>query len=161
MARRCRNRENPTGSRFSTTPSKPSMNYDLPDELIEEILALPRESAIADLLGLLVTKAYERDLVSEIVAGNLQSVLDDMAAPQDDEEVRPWPGILAIYHANREAEEEEEEDEEDDEPFELTNLGLSQPTLRLPTNPVPEVAAGRNDPCPCGSGRKYKKCSMV
>ena len=22
-------------------------------------------------------------------------------------------------------------------------------------------AAGRNDPCPCGSGRKYKKCCCV
>jgi hypothetical protein len=22
-------------------------------------------------------------------------------------------------------------------------------------------AAGRNDPCPCGSGRKYKKCHLV
>ena len=23
-----------------------------------------------------------------------------------------------------------------------------------------EVVAGRNDPCPCGSGKKYKKCCM-
>jgi preprotein translocase subunit SecA len=23
---------------------------------------------------------------------------------------------------------------------------------------VPEGKVGRNDPCPCGSGRKYKKC---
>ena len=26
----------------------------------------------------------------------------------------------------------------------------------LSTAPVPKV--GRNDPCPCGSGRKYKNC---
>jgi hypothetical protein len=26
---------------------------------------------------------------------------------------------------------------------------------------VSEKAAGRNDPCPCGSGRKYKKCCML
>jgi hypothetical protein len=25
-------------------------------------------------------------------------------------------------------------------------------------SPVPTVKAGRNDPCPCGSGKKYKKC---
>jgi tetratricopeptide (TPR) repeat protein len=24
--------------------------------------------------------------------------------------------------------------------------------------PTPQVAVGRNDPCPCGSGKKYKKC---
>jgi preprotein translocase subunit SecA len=33
-----------------------------------------------------------------------------------------------------------------------TNLG----PMRSSTGVVPEV--GRNDPCPCGSGKKYKKC---
>lgn len=27
-----------------------------------------------------------------------------------------------------------------------------------PETPAPAPKAGRNDPCPCGSGRKYKKC---
>jgi len=27
-----------------------------------------------------------------------------------------------------------------------------------PAPPSPEMKAGRNDPCPCGSGKKYKKC---
>ena len=26
---------------------------------------------------------------------------------------------------------------------------------------MPKNAAGRNDPCPCGSGKKYKKCCLV
>src|SRR5262249_43963782 len=26
--------------------------------------------------------------------------------------------------------------------------------------PRPTLRAGRNDPCPCGSGKKYKKCHM-
>lgn len=28
----------------------------------------------------------------------------------------------------------------------------------LPGAPVPRAKVGRNDPCPCGSGRKFKKC---
>ena len=47
-----------------------------------------------------------------------------------------------------------------------------QPTKQLVTNratgaggkPAPvrvEQKAGRNDPCPCGSGKKYKKCCGV
>ena len=33
----------------------------------------------------------------------------------------------------------------------------SQPQKKAPVvNKVPKV--GRNDPCPCGSGKKYKKC---
>ncbi|WP_202931241.1 SEC-C metal-binding domain-containing protein [Oceanospirillum linum] len=26
--------------------------------------------------------------------------------------------------------------------------------------PVTEKNTGRNDPCPCGSGKKYKKCCL-
>jgi preprotein translocase subunit SecA len=34
------------------------------------------------------------------------------------------------------------------------------PNLLLPRQPVirTEPKVGRNDPCPCGSGKKYKKC---
>ncbi|MDD5712507.1 MAG: SEC-C metal-binding domain-containing protein [Smithellaceae bacterium] len=33
------------------------------------------------------------------------------------------------------------------------NLGTNQPVVNQPFQKV-----GRNDPCPCGSGKKYKKC---
>jgi len=34
-----------------------------------------------------------------------------------------------------------------------------EPPLPPPVEPVRvEKSPGRNDPCPCGSGRKYKKC---
>ncbi len=37
---------------------------------------------------------------------------------------------------------------------------VSSAGLRLPTSTPPQAqpAVGRNDPCPCGSGKKYKKC---
>ena len=31
----------------------------------------------------------------------------------------------------------------------------------LPAQPAQTVKVGRNDPCPCGSGKKYKKCCFV
>lgn len=31
---------------------------------------------------------------------------------------------------------------------------------RLAEHPKPAAAPGRNEPCPCGSGRKYKKCCL-
>ncbi|MFC1526264.1 SEC-C metal-binding domain-containing protein [Candidatus Latescibacterota bacterium] len=34
-------------------------------------------------------------------------------------------------------------------------------TVRGQTVRHPVAAVGRNDPCPCGSGRKFKKCCMV
>ena len=30
--------------------------------------------------------------------------------------------------------------------------------MRGPEGPVKRKKIGRNDPCPCGSGKKYKKC---
>jgi uncharacterized protein YecA (UPF0149 family) len=42
----------------------------------------------------------------------------------------------------------------------LTGQELLQHTVYHLTklDPVPSEPIGRNDPCPCGSGRKYKKC---
>ncbi|HEX4925221.1 MAG TPA: SEC-C metal-binding domain-containing protein, partial [Bdellovibrionales bacterium] len=45
-------------------------------------------------------------------------------------------------------------------------MTLSHPSVNGPTGPAPKAAepvrktetVGRNDPCPCGSGKKYKKC---
>lgn len=45
--------------------------------------------------------------------------------------------------------EEEYTDEEDD--YEI----VPQESIQIATR---SVKAGRNDPCPCGSGKKYKKC---
>ncbi|MEI6462725.1 MAG: SEC-C metal-binding domain-containing protein [bacterium] len=35
---------------------------------------------------------------------------------------------------------------------------LVKPVEKDKTNPYSEMGLGRNDPCPCGSGKKYKKC---
>ncbi|HEX4365312.1 MAG TPA: SEC-C metal-binding domain-containing protein [Rhodopila sp.] len=48
----------------------------------------------------------------------------------------------------------------------LSDLGLSSPPesdrLRHETEAPPKrQTVGRNDPCPCGSGKKYKKCCLV
>ena len=48
---------------------------------------------------------------------------------------------------------------EDEESVQLDSAG-SEPEIKLPTvtirREMPKV--GRNDPCPCGSGKKYKQC---
>jgi hypothetical protein len=35
-----------------------------------------------------------------------------------------------------------------------------RPSLPTPPPPVRREKVGRNDPCPCGSGKKYKKCCL-
>jgi preprotein translocase subunit SecA len=40
------------------------------------------------------------------------------------------------------------------------SANTSEPAApRQPVRSTPKV--GRNDPCPCGSGKKYKKCHML
>ena len=48
--------------------------------------------------------------------------------------------------------EEESAPEEKEEPARLIASG-GQPYVR-------QTYTGRNDPCPCGSGKKYKKCCL-
>ncbi|MFW6283714.1 MAG: SEC-C metal-binding domain-containing protein [Minisyncoccales bacterium] len=41
------------------------------------------------------------------------------------------------------------------------SLGLHVPELvKIPSGPKKSEKIGRNDPCPCGSGKKYKKCCL-
>lgn len=51
--------------------------------------------------------------------------------------------------------------------YQQTSSANSQITQSIPVdikNPLPTVSkktkTGRNDPCPCGSGKKYKKCCL-
>ena len=42
-----------------------------------------------------------------------------------------------------------------DKPEDITNLEI---LLNPPKTKIAEKKVGRNEPCPCGSGKKYKKC---
>jgi SWIM/SEC-C metal-binding protein len=44
---------------------------------------------------------------------------------------------------------------EPDKPEDVTDLEL---LLNPPKTVIAEKKIGRNEPCPCGSGKKYKKC---
>ncbi len=43
---------------------------------------------------------------------------------------------------------------EPDKPEDISDLEI----MLNPTKPAVSAKVGRNDPCPCGSGKKYKKC---
>ena len=47
---------------------------------------------------------------------------------------------------------------EPDKPEDISDL---EKLLNPPTPAVNTITTGRNDPCPCGSGKKYKRCCMI
>lgn len=46
-----------------------------------------------------------------------------------------------------------------DEPKQLPLEVAPEPSVAAPTSGA-KTRVGRNEPCPCGSGRKYKKCCL-
>ncbi|MCC5904899.1 MAG: DUF1186 domain-containing protein [Balneolaceae bacterium] len=46
----------------------------------------------------------------------------------------------------------------EDDPADTSSPSLFNSKLKTATNPYKDT--GRNDPCPCGSGKKYKKCCL-
>ncbi len=73
------------------------------------------------------------------------------------------PAIVRVQNENRAAEIASIFDKngwkyilgiEPDKPEDISDLEK----LLNPLKPVQSAKIGRNDPCPCGSGKKYKKC---
>jgi hypothetical protein len=136
-------------------------------------------------LGPLVKQAFDRGFISsewtefEEFEEVLQQSVDDPAAPLhetlDDyslfgdtiEELSVWDGVDREEGLEWNDSEWEDDDEEDDEDEDWPDEGRPQITV-LPAsfsskeqavNPYRNV--GRNDPCPCGSGKKFKKCCLT
>ncbi|MHB1080638.1 MAG: preprotein translocase subunit SecA [Prosthecobacter sp.] len=70
---------------------------------------------------------------------------------------------MALQGGENEAPQRREEEEEEEKSQAAPNPGRDGPRLILPSSNVarpkpPASTVGRNDPCPCGSGKKYKQC---
>lgn len=112
---------------------------------------LKMEAALLAKEGLLDASDFGLVDFDEVVA----SARNDPAgvAGFHDEGVRPFDdaiGTLEAWSFGDDGEDAFDEDEKDPsgDPFDAPYL-----------NPLRDV--GRNDPCPCGSGKKYKKCCLA
>lgn len=119
-----------------------------------------------------IRKLFERNLIHETMAGNLQAVENDIEGEiyggNDHPKTiferyeyitsKPFMGAFAPPNdlpdhksgLNPFSEFSEDNFPSATQPF--------QPTTEPATNPYKNT--GRNDPCPCGSGRKFKKCCL-
>ena len=105
----------------------------------------------------MIRRAFELQLVDTWFAGGAEEFERVMAEHRAPERYKPRPGVELPGHPVDE----------------LEHWYCFQTPVRKPANPdrrpvvgpsVPRIPAraatkvGRNDPCPCGSGKKYKKC---
>jgi len=106
-----------------------------------------------------ISHLYEEKLAWPGVAGPLEYVLKDIQRPLDIRKKRKIRTIFEKYHEIITTWASYTGEIDDDEPDDsMPDDYLRYPQSLKPLKPT--VKAGRNDPCPCGSGRKYKKCCM-
>jgi hypothetical protein len=89
--------------------------------------------------------------------GQFDNIVPHWWAPEEAGEEKDEDGILDLDQLFA-----DDEEEEDDGEFFVEDDQESQkpppPTNRAGFGPVRVEHIGRNDPCPCGSGKKYKHC---
>ncbi len=113
---------------------------------------------------------YEKDIIDTIIIGPLEKVKIDIKKPINErhkrkigniydiyEQINIWGNKNNIYSEMDPSEWEDNIESESNYDFDLDTT----PILRANTKPiVNSKKTGRNDPCPCGSGKKYKKCCL-
>jgi hypothetical protein len=113
-----------------------------------------RAFAAGELLGFALPE--DRDLIASAADGwifNEESIEDAYAGRTHTPAPRDWMG----FYDDGEIARRQERWREEARPREP----VSGPDTDGPGRPVPFRApprTGRNEPCPCGSGRKFKKC---
>jgi len=104
----------------------------------------------------LISDLYEKRYVSEFMAGDLESVLEDIDSSQPSGTPGKPSRMLEFYQSLLASHEPAPP-----EPLDLQEQDYHSlySTAKI-VAPAPAERIGRNDPCPCGSGRKYKKCCL-
>jgi hypothetical protein len=117
----------------------------------------------------IIHKAYEKNLVELFFVGTLTSVEEDIVKPLRSPFAKQNIFVTYENYSGTIYDDIEEEEEEviDKPPAPLLPFPL-RPQLQsvlsgLASKPIVKFAptaapASRNSPCPCGSGKKYKKC---
>jgi hypothetical protein len=131
---------------------RPEISRAFADDLIDHLLI--DEEGINEIFD----KDAEATFYEEIVDNRHYQLIDDAIG-----ELEGWE----VFNMDPDDYDDDDEEEEYDEEFEEFMRGLAAPPLPPIDEPFDEPVEtfvrtgekiGRNDPCPCGSGRKYKQC---
>ncbi len=92
-----------------------------------------------------IKRLFDLEYVSKSICGNFDEVEEDMFKPEETYFKRELLNIFDRYKQ-----------------ITTSWYGYNKDKLSLIENqPIrAEIKIGRNDPCPCGSGKKYKKCCL-
>ncbi|MFN8393965.1 MAG: DUF1186 domain-containing protein [Bacteroidia bacterium] len=143
-------------------------NSQDPDDaaVLGEAISSVAELRAPDLLDA-IELLYKDDLVDTSICGTFGEVQGDMYEPVNNWAKSPVKGILDLYQHYTDTWEIYADPDEDDGAELLSGGAFLQSkskskglaSFNPASQPVKkEAQPGRNDLCPCGSGKKYKKC---
>ncbi|MDR1161417.1 MAG: DUF1186 domain-containing protein [Tannerellaceae bacterium] len=147
-------------------PKKKQEMIELYTGIIDYYLSLPEDSIDTDFITILVEGAidgtfksllpqikelYDREYVDSCFSVTYKDALRYMKGDVNEREV---DDIYTIYQneLNMSGENFDLDDYADDDDYYDYD--------DTPIQPATSIKVGRNDPCPCGSGKKYKKCCL-
>jgi len=119
--------------------------------VIADVVCTMRDIAVDEFRDQ-IKELYENNLVYLGYAGNFESLMKYHRNEERKKKTIPtiykmYEEVIATWTGYREDEEDENADADD-------YYEVQKPIVRT----GPKI--GRNDPCPCGSGKKYKKCCL-
>ena len=125
-------------------------------ELFAAIACSMRDISLFDLNDE-IKELYDNNLVAIQNAGKYKFLIKSERA--NEHRFKPVPDIFTMYN-DQKLLEEEEDLKVNNKWLDLTDhrKEFAKPLEILPVRTEPKT--GRNDPCPCGSGKKYKKCCL-
>ena len=134
------------------------------NELIADVVCAMRDISLAE-LNPDIKLLYQHELVFLGYAGNYESLTTSIERLWHKEKI---PGIVELYHEAITTWNSYQEDFFDDDFFDEKGFDkdffdddFSDDDREIQQSIVrSEPKIGRNDPCPCGSGKKYKKCCL-
>jgi hypothetical protein len=99
---------------------------------------------------------FKQGYVDDLIYRSLDEIAEEIAAPPRPEDKRELMNIYDRYQqvVTTWAGYTEDDEESEDELWDDVKTGSGQAVEAH----TPKI--GRNDPCPCGSGKKYKKCCL-
>ncbi len=96
---------------------------------------------------------YDKRYISEIMIGDFESVRQDISASGNARDMKQVLPMLAFYRQISGGSSGNTPADAGKGYKDLFGGPAEEPA-------APAVSVGRNDPCPCGSGKKYKKCCL-
>lgn len=138
-------------------------NADIVNNVIDSDLIGLMIADVVDLKGVEllpeITALFKLNYVSIGICGDLEAVKHDINSSQIEVQKREILTMKEMYHDILTTWAGNFNEEEDSSPSHFDSLPQESP-FNVQKTIASKQKVGRNDPCPCGSGKKYKKCCL-